>query len=61
VINLIGINEVNEIYYDHLKHLLNSPYSVGFIGGKPGASFYFLGYQGLLLISILLFCLIINL
>eukprot|EP01130_Rhizamoeba_saxonica_P002947 TRINITY_DN1297_c0_g1_i2.p1 TRINITY_DN1297_c0_g1~~TRINITY_DN1297_c0_g1_i2.p1 ORF type:complete len:421 (+),score=81.77 TRINITY_DN1297_c0_g1_i2:705-1967(+) len=41
----IGIEKVNESYIPHLKEILESPYSVGIIGGKPRASLYFIGYQ----------------
>lgn len=41
----LGIEQVNEYYYDSILQLLRSKYSVGISGGKPSSSFYFLGYQ----------------
>lgn len=42
----LGIDKVNEIYYDPLKNFFDSPQSVGIAGGRPSASHYFYGYQG---------------
>jgi cysteine protease ATG4 len=42
----VGINNINPIYIDTLLNLLSLKQSVGFIGGKPGKSFYFIGYRG---------------
>ena len=42
----IGINNINSIYIETLFNLLSLKQSVGFIGGKPRKSFYFIGYRG---------------
>lgn len=42
----LGIDKVNEIYYDTLKSFFDCPQSVGIAGGRPSASHYFYGYQG---------------
>ena len=42
----LGINTVNEYYWEDAKELLNSKYSVGISGGRPSSSLYFFGYQG---------------
>ncbi|KAG7663465.1 ATG4 [[Candida] subhashii] len=41
----LGIEQVNEYYYESILQLLRCKYSVGISGGKPSSSFYFLGYQ----------------
>jgi len=41
----IGIDKINTDYVPHIKKLLESKHSVGIVGGKPRASFYFIGYQ----------------
>jgi cysteine protease ATG4 len=38
--------QVNPLYLPQLKEVLSYPQSVGIVGGRPGASLYFLGYQG---------------
>lgn len=42
----LGVNAVNEIYWNDIKRLLGSKFSVGIAGGRPSSSFYFIGYQG---------------
>ncbi len=41
----LGIREINEIYHPKLLQALESPLSVGILGGRPRQSLYFLGYQ----------------
>eukprot|EP01129_Flabellula_baltica_P013005 TRINITY_DN5972_c0_g1_i1.p1 TRINITY_DN5972_c0_g1~~TRINITY_DN5972_c0_g1_i1.p1 ORF type:complete len:357 (+),score=63.31 TRINITY_DN5972_c0_g1_i1:495-1565(+) len=41
----MGLKTLNPLYIPHLKSLLESQYSIGFIGGKPKSSLYFIGYQ----------------
>eukprot|EP01127_Copromyxa_protea_P019933 TRINITY_DN6568_c0_g1_i2.p1 TRINITY_DN6568_c0_g1~~TRINITY_DN6568_c0_g1_i2.p1 ORF type:complete len:438 (-),score=51.45 TRINITY_DN6568_c0_g1_i2:45-1358(-) len=41
----LGLNSINPIYYKTIQTYMNIPQSIGFIGGKPGTSFYFVGYQ----------------
>jgi hypothetical protein len=38
--------QVDERYLPQLAAVLSSPQSVGIVGGRPGASLYFLGAQG---------------
>jgi hypothetical protein len=44
----LGMNNFNKIYTSQLKAFLTLPQSIGFVGGKPNASFYFVGYQGMI-------------
>ena len=41
----IGSITPNEDYFPMVKYLLESPYSVGILGGKPRRALYFVGYQ----------------
>ncbi|OMJ25903.1 Cysteine protease ATG4A [Smittium culicis] len=41
----LGIEKVNPVYYDKIKKLFKNPYSLGFVGGSPGKSFFFIGSQ----------------
>ncbi len=41
----IGSISPNEEYFPMVKYLLESPYSVGILGGKPRRALYFVGYQ----------------
>jgi len=41
----VGGDKVNPIYEDCLRNLLTLPCCVGWIGGKPSHSLYFIGYQ----------------
>src|SRR4051794_11666412 len=41
----LGMARINPLYIPSLKALLQWPQSLGFIGGKPNASFYFIGWQ----------------
>lgn len=38
--------QVNERYLPQLSSVLSFPQSVGIVGGRPGASLYFVGVQG---------------
>lgn len=40
----LGISEVSERYWDHIKNLLSSRFTVGIAGGRPSSSLYFFGY-----------------
>lgn len=42
----LGIDKVNEIYWDSIKAFLASPQAMGISGGRPSSSHYFYGYQG---------------
>lgn len=42
----LGIDKVNEVYWDSLKAFFASPQAVGISGGRPSSSHYFYGYQG---------------
>lgn len=42
----LGIDSVNEIYWDSLKQFLSCPQAIGIAGGRPSSSHYFYGYQG---------------
>lgn len=42
----LGIENVNKLYWDSLKSILQSHESVGISGGRPSSSHYFFGYQG---------------
>jgi len=47
LVNLrLGINEINPVYYEGLRALLQNKYSVGISGGRTSASHYFYGVQG---------------
>ena len=41
----LGLTNINDQYLKYLFDFLELPQSVGFIGGKPTKSFYFVGYQ----------------
>lgn len=38
--------QLNDVYIPQLQSILTIPQSIGIIGGRPGSSLYFLGYQG---------------
>jgi len=42
----LGLDSMNPQYYAGLKQCLQLPQSLGFVGGRPRSSLYFLGYQG---------------
>lgn len=42
----LGINELNPIYKDLVKQIIQCPLSVGIGGGRPRSSYYFFGYTG---------------
>ncbi|WIA30487.1 hypothetical protein OEZ86_000571 [Tetradesmus obliquus] len=42
----LGVGRVDERYLPQLAAVLTFPQSVGIVGGRPGASLYFLGAQG---------------
>lgn len=41
----LGINGINEYYWDEIKEILGSEFSVGIAGGRPSSSLYFIGYR----------------
>lgn len=40
----LGLNAVNKKYWEDIKMILESEFSVGIAGGRPSSSLYFLGY-----------------
>ncbi|AMD19442.1 HBR541Cp [Eremothecium sinecaudum] len=42
----LGVNDLNEYYWNDIKQILTSKQSVGIAGGRPSSSLYFFGYQG---------------
>lgn len=42
----LGIDNVNELYWDSLKQFLSCNQAVGIAGGRPSSSHYFYAYQG---------------
>jgi cysteine protease ATG4 len=45
----LGLHSINSIYADSLCGCLEFPQTVGFIGGKPRHSVYYVGHQGKML------------
>jgi len=41
----LGVEKLNEIYYEPLKALVSIPQSIGIAGGKPNRSHYFVACQ----------------
>eukprot|EP00468_Gymnochlora_sp_CCMP2014_P012374 CAMPEP_0167755064 /NCGR_PEP_ID=MMETSP0110_2-20121227/8616_1 /TAXON_ID=629695 /ORGANISM="Gymnochlora sp., Strain CCMP2014" /LENGTH=437 /DNA_ID=CAMNT_0007641009 /DNA_START=239 /DNA_END=1552 /DNA_ORIENTATION=- len=41
----LGVDNINPSYYEGLRECLRLPQSLGFVGGKPKSSLYFLGFQ----------------
>jgi cysteine protease ATG4 len=41
----LGLDSLNDIYFHSICETLQYPQSVGILGGKPRASYYFVGYQ----------------
>ncbi|KAG1672826.1 hypothetical protein FOA52_004630 [Chlamydomonas sp. UWO 241] len=41
----LGVGKVHPLYFPQLKHALTWPESVGIVGGRPGASLFFVGHQ----------------
>lgn len=42
---VLGLERLNTVYAEQLKRVLTWPQSVGIVGGRPGHSHYFIGYQ----------------
>ncbi len=42
----IGTDHPQQKYFENIKYLLSSPFSVGILGGKPKRALYFVGFQG---------------
>ncbi|CCD25695.1 cysteine protease ATG4 NDAI_0F03770 [Naumovozyma dairenensis CBS 421] len=42
----LGIETINRCYWDSIRRILSSEYSIGIAGGRPSSSLYFFGYQG---------------
>ncbi|PWN28513.1 peptidase C54, partial [Jaminaea rosea] len=42
----LGLEGVHPTYYDSIRQLFTFPQSVGIAGGRPGSSYYFVGFQG---------------
>lgn len=42
---VLGVERLNEVYSAQLRTVLRWKQSVGIVGGRPGHSYYFLGYQ----------------
>jgi len=41
----LGVSGVNPVYYKSIQLYMRIRQSIGFVGGKPNASYYFVGYQ----------------
>jgi len=48
----LGINHVNPEYFEELKEVLESRYSLGILGGRPKHAIYFVGHRGDLLLGL---------
>jgi len=44
----LGLDSINSIYEPALKSSFRFPQSVGISGGRPNASLYFVGVEGIL-------------
>lgn len=42
---VLGVERLNSVYTQQLKAILRWPHSVGIVGGRPGHSYYFMGFQ----------------
>ncbi|KAJ1980396.1 hypothetical protein H4R35_001145 [Dimargaris xerosporica] len=42
----LGVDRLNPLYYDNLRHLFTMPQFVGIAGGQPSKSLFFVGCQG---------------
>ncbi|SPR00639.1 unnamed protein product (mitochondrion) [Plasmodiophora brassicae] len=42
----LGLDDLNPIYMESLLQMMTLPQSLGFIGGRPRSSLYFVGFQG---------------
>lgn len=42
----LGVENINKLYWNSLKSILQSSQSVGISGGRPSSSHYFFGFQG---------------
>eukprot|EP01137_Pigoraptor_chileana_P022013 Opistho-2@86444 len=42
----LGLDKINPVYANRLKSIFCLPQTVGMIGGKPNAAYYFVGAQG---------------
>ncbi len=43
---LSSLAQANPLYFPQLQEVMTYPQSVGIVGGRPGSSLYFLGFQG---------------
>lgn len=41
----LGVERLNSLYIPQLQEVLTYPQTVGIVGGRPGSSLYFIGYQ----------------
>ena len=41
----LGMGKVDPVYLPQIRKVLTFPQTVGIVGGRPGASLYFVGYQ----------------
>lgn len=42
---VLGVERLNSVYTQQLRLVLRWPQSVGIVGGRPGHSYYFMGFQ----------------
>ncbi|KAI8620537.1 hypothetical protein BC830DRAFT_1059165 [Chytriomyces sp. MP71] len=42
----LGLDSLNSVYYDAIKHCFSLPYFVGIAGGRPNSSLFFTGVEG---------------
>jgi len=41
----LGVGKMNPVYHAQLKEVFQLPQSAGIVGGRPGSSLFFVGYQ----------------
>lgn len=41
----LGLDKINPVYVNSIKQIFRIPQSVGILGGRPRAAYYFVAYQ----------------